>query len=144
MEEEKDILDILEFPAIRETDNRTAKKKVAEQYIQICQNFLAEADDHIENLTEKRNLAEALRNEPLSLQYQKLVDLLTEAIEVNGNLLKAAEEYEESIKGVFHTATYYEDLKLHLSSLEVIKKNGRISLLSQKTSNRIQKMPWTN
>ncbi|PAE44118.1 AAA family ATPase [Bacillus sp. 7884-1] len=119
----KDILDILEFPAIRETDNRTAKKKVAEQYIQICQNFLAEADDHIENLTDKRNLAEALRNEPLSLQYKKLVDLLTEAIEVNGNLLKAAEEYEESIKGVFHTATYYEDLKLHLSSLEDIKKN---------------------
>lgn len=119
----KDILDILNFPAIRETDNRTAKKKVAEQYIQICQNFLAEADEHVEDLTEKRNLAEALRNEPLSLQYKKLGDLLTAAIEVNGNLLKAAEEYEESIKGVFHTATYYEDLKLHLSSLEDIKKN---------------------
>ncbi|MCM3691260.1 AAA family ATPase [Neobacillus niacini] len=119
----KDILDILEFPAIRETDNRTAKKKVAEQYIQICQSFLAEADDHVEDLTEKRNLAETLRNEPLSLQYKKLSDLLTTAIEVNGNLLKAAEEYEESIKGVFHTATYYEDLKLHLSSLETIKKD---------------------
>jgi SpoVK/Ycf46/Vps4 family AAA+-type ATPase len=119
----KDILDILEFPAIRETDNRTAKKKVAEQYIQICQSFLADADDHVEDLTEKRNLAEALRNEPLSLQYKKLTDLLTSAIEVNGNLLKAAEEYEESIIGVFHTATYYEDLKLHLSSLENIKKD---------------------
>jgi SpoVK/Ycf46/Vps4 family AAA+-type ATPase len=121
----KDILDILDFPAIRETDNRTAKKKVAEQYIQICQSFLAEADDHVEDLTEKRNLAEALRNESLSLQYKKLADLLTAAIEVNGNLLKAAEEYEESIKGVFHTATYYEDLKLHLSSLEDIKKDWK-------------------
>ncbi|MEH6996688.1 AAA family ATPase [Neobacillus drentensis] len=121
----KDILDILDFPAIRETDNRTAKKKVAEQYIQICQNFLAKADDHVEDLTEKVNLAEALRNEPLSLQYKKLVELLTEAIEVNGNLLTAAEEYEESIKGVFHTATYYEDLKLHLSRLEDIKKNWK-------------------
>lgn len=119
----KDILDILDFPAIRETDNRTAKKKVAEQYIQICKTFLAEADDHVEDLTEKRYLAEEMRNEPLSLQYKKLLDLLTAAIEVNGNLLKAAEEYEESIKGVFHTATYYEDLKLHLSSLEEIKKD---------------------
>jgi SpoVK/Ycf46/Vps4 family AAA+-type ATPase len=121
----KDILDILDFPAIRETDNRTAKKKVAEQYIKICQSFLAEADDHVEDLTEKRNFAEALRNESLSLQYKKLADLLTAAIEVNGNLLKAAEEYEESIKGVFHTATYYEDLKLHLSSLEDIKKDWK-------------------
>jgi SpoVK/Ycf46/Vps4 family AAA+-type ATPase len=119
----KDILDILQFPAIRETDNRTAKKKVAEQYIQICQSFLVEADDHVEDLIEKRNLAESLRNEPLSLQYRKLADLLTAAIEVNGYLLKAAEEYEESIKGVFHTATYYEDLKLHLASLENIKKD---------------------
>ncbi|NWQ43791.1 AAA family ATPase [Bacillus sp. EB106-08-02-XG196] len=119
----KDILDILDFPAIRETDNRTAKKKVAEQYIQICKTFLAEADDHVEDLTEKRHLAEEMRNEPLSLQYKKLADLLTAAIEVNGNLLKAAEEYDESIKGVFHTATYYEDIKIHLSSLEEIKKD---------------------
>ena len=119
----KDILDILTFPSIRETDNRTAKKKIAEQYIQICQNFLSEADDHQEDLTEKMNLAEALGNEPLFDQYKNLSDLLTTSIEVSGNLLKAAEEYEESIKGVFHTATYFDDLKLHLSSLEEIKKD---------------------
>lgn len=121
----KDILDILTFPSIRETDNRTAKKKIAEQYIQICQNFLSEADDHQEDLIEKMNLAEALGNKPLFDQYKKLSDLLTTTIEVSGNLLKAAEEYEESIKGVFHTATYFDDLKLHLSSLEEIKKDWK-------------------
>lgn len=119
----KDILDVLTFPAIRETDNRTAKKKVAEQYIQICQSFLAVADDQVEDLTEKMNLAEALGNKPLFEQYKNLADLLSDSIEVSGNLLKAAEEYEDSIKGVFHTATYIDDLKLHLSSLEDIKKN---------------------
>nr|WP_326160960.1 AAA family ATPase [Neobacillus niacini] len=119
----KDILDVLTFPAMRETDNRTAKKKVAEQYIQICQSFLSEADDQVEDLTEKMNLAETLGNKPLSKQYKHLSELLTAAIEVSGLLLKAAEEYEESIKGVFHTATYYDDLKLHLSGLEDIKKD---------------------
>ncbi|MFP7298087.1 AAA family ATPase [Neobacillus niacini] len=118
----KDILNLLDFPAIRETDNRTAKKKVAEQYIQICQSFLEEADDHLEDLTEKRNLADVLENEQLSLQYHKLAELLTDAIEFTGNLLKSSEEYEESIKGVFHTATYVDDLKFHLSSLEDLKK----------------------
>ncbi|MFJ5762174.1 AAA family ATPase [Neobacillus sp. NPDC093182] len=119
----KDILEVLTFPAMRETDNRTAKKKVAEQYIQICQSYLAESDDQLEDLTEKMNLAETLGNTPLFNQYKELTELLTNAIEVSGNLLKAAEEYEESIKGVFHTATYYDDLKLHLSSLEDIKKD---------------------
>lgn len=117
----KDSLDVLTFPAMRETDNRTAKKKVAEQYIQICKSYLAEADDHVDDLTEKMNLAMALGNKQLTQQYKKLAELLTDSIEVSGSLLKAAQEYEESIKGVFHTATYYDDLKLHLSSLEEIK-----------------------
>jgi SpoVK/Ycf46/Vps4 family AAA+-type ATPase len=121
----KDVLDVLTFPAMRETDNRTAKKKVAEQYIQICQSFLAEADDQVEDLKEKMNLAETLGNAPISNQYKFLNELLSSAIEVSGHLLKAAEEYEESIKGVFHTATYYDDLKLHLSSLEDIKKDWK-------------------
>jgi SpoVK/Ycf46/Vps4 family AAA+-type ATPase len=119
----KEVLDVLTFPAIRETDNRTAKKKAAEQYIQICQSFLREADDQVEDLTEKMNLAETIGNTSIFNQYKNLIELLSNAIEVSGHLLKAAEEYEESIKGVFHTATYYDDLKLHLSSLEDIKKD---------------------
>lgn len=119
----KDIFDVLTFPAIRETDNRTAKKKVAEQYIQICQSFLAVADDHVEDLTEKMKLAESLKDISLSQQYKKLAVLLSDSIDITGSLLKAAEEYEESIKGVFHTATYFDELKVHLSGLEEIKQN---------------------
>jgi SpoVK/Ycf46/Vps4 family AAA+-type ATPase len=119
----KNIFDVLTFPAIRETDNRTAKKKVAEQYIQICQSFLAEADDHVEDLTEKMKLAESLKDIPLSHQYKKLAVLLSDSIDITGSLLRAAEEYEESIKGVFHTATYFDELKVHLSGLEEIKQN---------------------
>jgi SpoVK/Ycf46/Vps4 family AAA+-type ATPase len=119
----KDILDILTFPAMRETDNRTAKKKVAEQYIEICQGFLSEADDHAEDLSEKMNVAEDIGNHSLFTQYKTLIDLLTEAIDIGGNLLKASEEYEESIKGVFHNATSYDELKQQLSSLEEIKKD---------------------
>ncbi|WP_254782367.1 AAA family ATPase [Bacillus sp. OK048] len=127
----KDILDVLTFPAIRETDNRTAKKKVAEQYIQICQRFLAEADDQLEDLTEKKNLAKTVGNKQLHKQYMDLVELLAASIEVSANLLKAAEEYEESIKGVFHTATYYDELKLHLSTLEDIKNDWQKQFIDE-------------
>lgn len=135
----KDILEVLTFPAMRETDNRTAKKKTAEQYIQICQSFLAESDDQLEDLTEKMNLAETLANTPLFNEYKDLTELLTNAIEVSGNLLKAAEEYEESIKGVFHTATYFDDLKLHLSSLEDLKKEWQNVFLMEEDENQDSK-----
>jgi SpoVK/Ycf46/Vps4 family AAA+-type ATPase len=118
----KDIFDILSFPAIRETDNRTAKKKVAEQYISICQAFLSEADEHIEDLQEIMDLAANLNNDVLLNHYKKLIDYLSESVEVTFNLLKATEEYQESIVGVFHTSTFFDELKIQLSKLEEMKK----------------------
>jgi SpoVK/Ycf46/Vps4 family AAA+-type ATPase len=118
----KDIFDILTFPAIRETDNRTAKKKVAEQYISICQAFLSEADEHIEDLQEMMDLAATLNNDVLLNRYKKLNEYLSESVEVTFNLLKATEEYQESIVGVFHTATFYDELKIQLSKLDEMKQ----------------------
>ncbi|MFL6561020.1 MAG: AAA family ATPase, partial [Bacillus sp. (in: firmicutes)] len=43
-------------------------------------------------------------------------------IEETGSLLKASQEYEQSITGVFHTSTFYEDLKRHFSNVEEIKQ----------------------
>jgi SpoVK/Ycf46/Vps4 family AAA+-type ATPase len=117
----KDIVDSLLFPLIRETDNRTAKKKVAEQYIHICQNFLTDADDHLDDLQENMDLAATLSNKQLFHQYKLLSNQLAAMVEVVVNLLKAAEEYEESIIGVFHTSTYYDQLKTQLSNLEQLK-----------------------
>ncbi|MDF2857229.1 MAG: stage sporulation protein [Neobacillus sp.] len=118
----KDIFDILTFPAIRETDNRTAKKKVAEHYISICQAFLSEADEHIEDLQEVMDLAATLNNPDLLNRYKKLIEHLSASIEVTFNLLKATEEYQESIVGVFHTATFYDELKMQLLKLEEMKQ----------------------
>jgi SpoVK/Ycf46/Vps4 family AAA+-type ATPase len=118
----KDIFDILSFPAIRETDNRTAKKKVAEQYISICQAFLSETDEHIEDLQEMMDLAATLNNDVLLNRYKKLIEYLSESVEVTFNLLKATEEYQESIVGVFHTSTFFDELKIQLSKLEEMKK----------------------
>lgn len=120
--EMKDFLANITFPSMRETDNRTAKKKTAEEYIFICQSFLADADDHFQDLSKKLELASQMVNQDLHHQYQKLAALLSSVINTTGVLLKAAEEYDQSINGVFHTATYYEDLKIQLSHLEEIKQ----------------------
>ncbi|MFC4798920.1 AAA family ATPase [Neobacillus sp. GCM10023253] len=114
----KDILAPLIFPPIRETDNRTAKKKIAEEYIEICKSFLTKAEDALHDLESKSGTPSRMdQTEP----YHQLYVLLSLAIEETASLLKAAEEYDQSITGVFHTSVYYEDLKNHLANLEKIK-----------------------
>ncbi len=112
----------LSFPAIRETDNRTAKRKIAEEYIEICQRFLTDGKKALRDLQRAVDLVSTMMEKELFYKYQQLYDLLSTAIEETENLLKAAKEYEQSIIGVFHTAVYYEDLKLHLSKVKEIKR----------------------
>jgi SpoVK/Ycf46/Vps4 family AAA+-type ATPase len=129
-----DYLTPLTFPSMRETDNRTAKKKTAEEYIEVCQSFLAEADEHLLELHKMMDSASKMDMHQLSGQYEKLADLLLTAIEETGSLLKAAEEYNQSITGVFHTSTYYDDLKLHMANLEEIKQTWKQQFIVDETS----------
>ncbi|MCM3764637.1 AAA family ATPase [Neobacillus niacini] len=119
----KDMLDSLAFPAIRETDNRTAKKKVSQHYISVCQRFLQKGEEQLPALEAKLDLASTMMDKNIFQTYRKLYELLTSAISETSSLLKAAEEYDQSITGVFHTATYYDALKFHLANVEEIKTN---------------------
>ncbi|CAH2715988.1 Holliday junction ATP-dependent DNA helicase RuvB [Neobacillus rhizosphaerae] len=118
----KEILLPLSFPPIRETDNRTAKKKTAEQYIDVCQSFLSGADQQLNKVQNSLDLASNMVDKAPIHKYNQLYHLLSAAMETTGSLLKAAEEYDQSITGVFHTSIFYENLKMHLLSVEEIKQ----------------------
>jgi SpoVK/Ycf46/Vps4 family AAA+-type ATPase len=124
-EQSAPLLDHLVFPLIRETDNRTAKKKFAEQFILIC-------EENIEFLEEKLSeLQSYLPNtDPLFSNYQHFASILSDVLSELVELLKASREYEESISGVFHTSTYIHDMKIHLDRIEVLKGqwNGFFSI----------------
>jgi SpoVK/Ycf46/Vps4 family AAA+-type ATPase len=119
----KDFLDILTFPPLRETDNRTAKKKVAEQYIQISQSFIDDAEEELEELKEKLSFVSGLNNSELMELYDKLYSLLFDAKEETISLLKSAKEYDDSIAGMFHTATYFQELKANLAKIDEIQRD---------------------
>jgi SpoVK/Ycf46/Vps4 family AAA+-type ATPase len=118
----KNLLDLLQFHPIRETDNRTAKKKTAEQYIDICEQFLHHAEEQLEQLN--ANLLETMQlgNQEMETIYRTLIKLLEKAIDETTALLKAVREYDQSITGVFYTSIHYETLKIHLENLLAIKK----------------------
>ncbi|WML60598.1 AAA family ATPase [Neobacillus sp. PS2-9] len=130
----KDFLATLSFPPIRETDNRTAKKKTAEQYIDICQSFLNASEEQLKDLQTKVDIASTMLNKKLLLKYQKLSELLLTAIEETGGLLKAAKEYDQSITGVFHTSTFFEDLKLHMANVDEVKRTWEQQFLEEQPS----------
>jgi SpoVK/Ycf46/Vps4 family AAA+-type ATPase len=54
------------------------------------------------------------------------MDLLDSAVDTVVKLLKAAKEYNQSITGVFHTSTYYDELKIQLLLIEEIKQDWQV------------------
>ncbi len=129
----QDLLTLLTFPSMRETDNRTAKKKTAEEYIEVCQHFLTDADENLSELQKMIIDAQNFEMKSLLQRYETLANLLSSAIEETGSLLKAAEEYNQSITGVFHTSTYYDDLKLHMAAIEEIKQTWAQQFIEEET-----------
>lgn len=53
-------------------------------------------------------------------------------IEKTSELLKSAEEYAESISGVFHTSIYYESVKKLIEELQELKKEWASLFIEEK------------
>lgn len=115
------LLNMLNFPAIRETDNRTAKRKIAEQYINNCRKFLDMIDDENDKLTENSAAASIFNNTLAVTKYKEIITLLDEVTQKTSQLLQSSEEYEESISGVFHTSIYYDSVKKLIEELNELK-----------------------
>ncbi|MCB5237957.1 AAA family ATPase [Niallia circulans] len=116
------LLEQLVFPNIRETDNRTAKRKIAEQYINNCRTFLEQIEEEVAHIKNQKKNAALYENKPAVAKYEEMEETLGEVIEKTSALLKSAEEYEESISGVFHTSIYYESVKKLIEELQELKK----------------------
>lgn len=117
----KDLLEMLNFPAIRETDNRTAKRKIAEQYINNCRMFLNMVDDEKDEIISNSTAAVAFNNKLAEDKYKEIFSLLDEVTQKTSQLLQSSEEYEESISGVFHTSIYYDSVKKLIEELNELK-----------------------
>ncbi|RSK52852.1 AAA family ATPase [Bacillus canaveralius] len=130
----RDLLSRLVFPTIRETDNRTTKQKIADQYIAICRVFLEEAEEQLQQLEKWQKAFIDLNQTAIEAVYANLIKILQDVIDYTSRLLKAAEEYEASISGVFYTSTRVEDLKTSLEEIERLKLEW-LSLFTEEATN---------
>jgi SpoVK/Ycf46/Vps4 family AAA+-type ATPase len=112
--------DNLNFPVFRETDNRTAKKKVVDEYLTICRNFLNSADEILDELNKQCELLHNGTNR--TLNKLKQVRMMFESmVEEVSNLLKVVTDLDESFSGVFYATVHLENLKLHLETIHTLK-----------------------
>ncbi|MFE8694965.1 AAA family ATPase [Cytobacillus sp. FJAT-53684] len=131
----------LTFPPLRETDNRQAKKKTSEQFLLICQQFLDHADVERDQLQKGKESARKRNDLSLQQVHEKMILLLEEVIEETALLLKASEEYDQSIAGVFYTSTYYSDMKKHLDRIDALKKEWAQLFLDEKEETELDLNP---
>ncbi|MGE8080902.1 AAA family ATPase [Peribacillus loiseleuriae] len=118
----REVFSAIEFPLIRETDNRTAKKKIAEEYISLCKKYMGAMAEERSNLEKSLEQAKNHVDFDIIQNYETAISLLFEASKGFTELLQAAKEYEESISGVFHTSTHFNDMKEHLDRIMEVKK----------------------
>ncbi|UYZ20036.1 AAA family ATPase [Mesobacillus jeotgali] len=130
------LFDQLVYPRIRETDNRALKKKTAEQYINISQQFLSHAEEELDDLQAQQLDA----GSEAGAKFKRLTNLLEKAVEETAALLKATELYEESVTGVFHTAVHYEEMQKRLQTLEGIKLNWGEEFAEESESDKLSEI----
>ncbi|HYK74072.1 MAG TPA: AAA family ATPase, partial [Pseudoneobacillus sp.] len=128
-------LEILDFPPFRETDNRTAKKKLVDEYIHICNEFLSLADETLDEIY--KQYEQSLHDESSYREkLEKVKDLFQQMFDEVSNLLKAVTEFSESFSGVFYASVHYESIKIHLETIKKIKEEWEAMFLDDEESSR--------
>ncbi|WP_066288364.1 AAA family ATPase [Bacillus sp. FJAT-29937] len=117
------LLHTLAFPPLRETDNKQAKLQTVHQIQEQCRKFLDQAEEEREQLI--KTLDKLTDNHLIEL-YSSMNELLDTAEEETLKLLKASEEYIQSVVGVFYHSSYYVEMKEILDRIEEIKKNWEL------------------
>jgi SpoVK/Ycf46/Vps4 family AAA+-type ATPase len=113
--------DSLDFPLFRETDNRTAKKKMVDEYLQICREFLLSADETLDELDKKYENTIFNNQEKLSKILDTLRMMFRKMFDEVSKLLKAVTEFDESFSGVFYASAHYENVKHQLEIIHSLK-----------------------
>jgi SpoVK/Ycf46/Vps4 family AAA+-type ATPase len=129
----QDIFDGLNFPVFRETDNRTAKKKVVDEYITICRTFLSSADEILDGLNKQCDLLHHGNSKTL-VKLKQVRKMFESMVEEVTNLLKVVTDLDESFSGVFYATVYLENVKLHLETIYT-KKTGWIAFFGEDKRN---------
>lgn len=115
--EKKDLLQSLEFPPLRESDNPSARASTINQYGEISSQFLEHADDDLASLKKERSLIDNEENS-LIIKYDRLIEIFETVIEEVSTLLRILQEYENIVGTTFYNRQYFDDIKTSIAGIK--------------------------
>ncbi|WP_142247845.1 AAA family ATPase [Alkalihalobacterium alkalinitrilicum] len=111
-----------QLPQIRETDHGASKKKIAQDYFQIANQFFSRANNVNAILIKARQSAEKLdKNEHLE-KINELEKIIADLHEPMLSIAKATEAYQESATGIFYSASQLSEIRLSIKRVEQLKE----------------------
>ncbi|WP_170007243.1 AAA family ATPase [Bacillus fonticola] len=117
-----DVFEGVEFPPIRETDPRQTKQKRASHYIHSAEKLIEQAQGEITRLEQQLHMALAAGNKSTADEIKKHLTLLNGTVQQARALITSASEFQNSLTGIFHTSSVYEEMVELIRSIEQAKQ----------------------
>lgn len=124
-----------QFPQIRETDHGNAKKKLANDYLKIANDFFERVTKLEESVHVLLNAARRLYDDELLIKFETLQELLQGLKKPLTTVVKSTEAYSNSEKGIYYSQAQLAEVKKSISEIEAIHKNWQATIEKPETEN---------
>lgn len=110
------------LPQIRETDHGASKKKIAQDYFQIANQFFSKASEVHSILHQAKQAAEMNQNNKQIQKVNQLEKIILGLHEPMLAIAKATEAYQESATGIFYSASQLKEIRASIKVIEELKE----------------------
>lgn len=134
------VIEGLDYPALRETDYKQAKKKTAEDYVQISGSFLDHEQSVKHQIAEGLSAAKTVGDQQLISVYAELNAIYEELISHISKLSQSTTLYLDSLKGVFYTSNFLDEMKTTISVIRETRDKWDSLIKSYQPENQQKKV----
>ncbi len=117
-----------QFPQIRETDHGNAKKKLANDYVKIANDFFDRASTYEEIVESLVNAARRLYDDEMIIKFETLKESLHGLKKVLRKIVKSTEAYSDSVKGIYYSQAQLVEVKKSIAEMEELHKRWQATI----------------
>jgi SpoVK/Ycf46/Vps4 family AAA+-type ATPase len=110
------------FPQIRETDHGNAKKKLANDYLKLANEFFERASYFEGIINSLIQAARRLYDDEKIIKFEILAELLQQLKKELRTIVKSTESYSDSVKGIYYSQAQLAEVKKSIAEIETLYK----------------------
>ncbi len=111
------------FPQIRETDHGNAKKKLANDYLQLANEFFERATKFESMIHSLIQAARRLYDDERIIRFEQLAEILQQLKKELRLIVKSTEAYSDSVKGIYYSQAQLSEVRKSIIEIEALHEN---------------------